>query len=414
MFVLNKQAGTTYLENSEINEILIDDGSNLLDLGDLVSITNNKVIKTGGVNLTTYLNINDAVKIDNEIKRVKYIQDNNTFYTTKSFLDTHTAGVAIYKNFIINSNFVLNKDNFNNDVMPVSLTSSSNEIFSCTEFSGCDSLFLYSDSSESYITGTYDETNLENVDTIFSTKINETIKYIINMRIFEGELNDEYYVNVTSKERNVYKVKLNGKNINSSDYVFDGEKITITNSDILRNYNYITVYHYPTQSVTGVTIKLNYKSYDQVFINDTTVLDEFYFLNFKSAASSTPSYEFYEALDKKTKNKIKVRVNSNNTITFTSMIGEDLENEYNITKHLLSKLTDKNNFRLIRKYNNIDSIDYWYNCKLLNPTPYTEEDGADNISYTIEFLEHVKIKGVTWGEYAWGETYWGVECEVRE
>lgn len=417
--IINKQLGKTYLENIEENEILISPSGSSVTLGTLVSIIDKQVLKSGGVPLLSNLSIGDAIKVNDEIKRVAYILDDDTFYVTTSFLDTHVDGSVIYKDFYTNNSFLIKTDNFGNTVMPTDLTNENNIIKACTVFTGCNSLFLYNEYCYSFIDGTYntDENNLNNVDKVFIAKINSPINYIINMEMFEGDLNDEYYINITDKKSNVYSVLLNGRKISNSDYTIEGIKLTITNTTLLRGYNYVTVYHYPLQTsslLSGVEIRLRLDGYDRVFINNTEILEDYYYFNWMSESSSTPNYEFYSFVNKQIKRNNKVKVNSDNTITFSCNIGEDNDNEKNITTHLINKLKDRYNFRLVKIYEGLSSIEYWYNCRLINPTPYSSSSDGDTISYTIEFKEHVKIKSVTWGENNWGSNYWGVECEARD
>lgn len=416
--LINKQLGKMYLENIEENEILISPSGSPITLGTLVSITEKEVIKSGGVSLLLNLAIGDSIKINDEIKRVAYIVDADTFYVTTSFLDTHTVGSTIYKDFYTNNTFFINKDNFGNSVMPTDLTNETNIIKACTTFSGCDSLFLYNDYCESFIEGTYntDDNDILNVDKVFVSKLNLPIKYIINMKVFEGDLNDEYYVNITDKQSNIYSILLNGRKISSSDYIVEGSKLTITNTKLLRGYNYVTVYHYPLQTsstLTGVEIRLRLDGYDRIFIDDIDILLDYDYFNWMTEGSSSPNYEFYTFNNKQIKRNYKVKVNADNTITFSCYVGTDDSDNKNITVHLYNKLKDKYNFRLIKVYDDMDSVEYWYNCRLINPTPYNISSENDTISYTIDFKEYVKIRSVNWGENNWGANYWGLECEAR-
>jgi len=418
-FIENKQSSKLYLENIEKNYVNI--GISQTNIGSLVSIVDNKVIKSGGVDLTTIDIRNEAVKIGNEIKRIYYVEDENTFYTSKYFLSDHTVGDDIFIDFSSNNNFTLKVDNFSNQVQPTDLTNNTITFETCEKFIGCDSIFLYDNSPirserrESLVTGTYNIENLDydNIDKVFVARLNKSSSYIINMKVFEGDLDYNNKATITDKQTNIYAVKLNGIMLNSSDYTLSGNVITITNTNKLRGYNYICVYHYPQQTtalLSGVEIKFGISSYDKIFITDFDVLDSFRYFNWRDGFSSNPSYEFYAARNIDYGRNTKIKINKNSTITFNVWVGNDDTDVNNISKHIFAVLSNKNNFRLLKKETeNEGALDYWYNCRLLDPTPYTQTDENNTISYTIEFLEHVRIKPTTWGEYSWGDTPWGFE-----
>lgn len=418
-FVENKQSSKLYLENIEKNYINI--GISSTNIGTLFEINNNKVVKTGGIDLTTLDLLNKAVNINGEIRRINIVEDANTFYVTIPFINTHTAGEDILIDFSSNDNFMINVDNFGNTVQPTDLTNNTIVFETCEEISGCDSIFLYDNSpireerKESFITGNYDINNsdYDNVDKVFIARLNKSISYIIDLEIFEGDLDDENSVDIIGKQANIYAVKLNGSYIDSSDYIISGNKITVINDDQLRGYNYISVYHYPPQTsslLSGVDVRFGIKGFNQTYISDYEILENFKYFNWRDSFSSNPNYEFYTAKNIDYCRNTKIKINKSSTITFNVFIGNDEDEENNISKHIFNYLSDKNNFRLVKKEETNDgTVDYWYNCRLLDPAPYTQSDKSNTITYTIEFLEHVRVKPVVWGEYAWGETNWGVE-----
>jgi len=418
-FVENKQSSRLYLENIEKNYINI--GISSTNIGALSSIDNNKVIKTGGVDLTTLDLLNKAVNINGEVRRIDVVEDSDIFYTSIPFLNSHSAGEDILIDFSSNDNFMINVDNFGNSVQPTDLTNNTITFESCDEFTGCDSVFLYDNSKikeerkESFITGVYDINNseYENIDKVFVARLNKSISYIINLKIFEGDLDDENSAIITNKQSNIYTVKLNGSFISSSDYTISGSKITITNDDYLRGYNYISVYHYPAQTaslLSTVNIRFGIKGFDQTFISDYDILESFKYFNWRDSFSSNPNYEFYTAKNIDYCRNTKIKINKSSTITFNVFIGNDEEEVNNISKHIFNYLSDKNNFRLVKKEKTVDgTADYWYNCRLLDPAPYTQSSKANTITYTIEFLEHIRVKPVSWGDYSWGATNWGIE-----
>ena len=168
-----------YVESSQLNQILISSASPV-SLGTLSTIGTNKIVKTGGLDLLSNLTIGQAIKINREIKRVDYVEDDNTFYVTRDFKDTHTAGDTIYTDFSINNTnitasvgevFSLDKDSFENQIAISELVGGLLSLNRCTVMTNATSLFIFDNETnvtereESFITGTYnlDENEIDNL-----------------------------------------------------------------------------------------------------------------------------------------------------------------------------------------------------------------------------------------------------------
>ena len=428
--VQNSTQSIVYVESSYKNRVNI--GYSTVNLGTIATIDDYKVVKTGGVGLLANLEIGESVKIDDEIKRVDYVDDNDTFYVTKAFLGIHTATTPIYKDFSSNNAYTIRFDNFGNDIQISDLANGTIVYEACTVFSGLTSLYIHDtalvreERKESFIRGTYDISNNEvlNVENLFVSKVNKGASYIIDMVEFEGGLDSNNQVTVSGKQSNVYGVWLNGKLLEDSEFSFAGEVITV-NSSRVRRHNYVSVLHYPFQTtslLSGVKVTIQISNYDEVFNLNENAYDELYKICWKEPnMTSTPTYEYYTTRNYDLKRNAKIKINTDSKLTLTTAIGDDPENSQNITKHLQLYIRDLDNFRVLKHNVVLGSYDVWYGCRLLEGTPSSESLEKDSIVYTIDFLEHIRISPFNWGDYRWGTTtglsenvYWGLLNEVRE
>lgn len=429
-----KYMDSLYFESSELNEILISDTSDV-SLGTISTITTNKVVKTGGLALLTNLSAGQAIKIDNEIRRVDYVEDDDTFYVTRDFDDTHTVGTTIYKDFSNNLTttsssvgtvYSLLNDSFENQIAVSELVGGMIAINRCTEMTVANSLFIFDDEEnrtereESFITGTYniDEEDVSNLVNPFLAKIGRTLYFIVDMEEDVEDLDENGEVTISGLNPNIYSVKVNGKYADNTNYTISGETITITNTELLRgNFDYIEVLHFPQQidyiTDNAITIRLGIYNYDKLFMLDSTELDDLYHMCLRTEFSSQPTYEFYEVNNKAMKQKEKTKTGINSTITITTRISENADDNKLIQRHLQYYLSNLDKFRIIRAVEGNGTFEYHNNARLLNGVTLTEGD-VNVYTYTIEFLQRVIISPNYWGDKKWGDFFWGLEKTALE
>lgn len=429
-----KYMDSIYFESSELNEILISDTANV-SLGTISSITTNKIIKTGGLPLLTNLEAGQAIKVNNEVKRVDYIEDDNTFYVTRNFKETHLVGDTIYKDFSNNitittssvgSVYSLSNDSFENQVAISDLIGGVLSINRCTEMTNASSLFIFDDSEnisereESFITGTYnlEDGDVSNLVNPFLAKVGKSLYFIIDMEEIVDDLDENGEIEVTDLNPNIYNIKVNGNSIENTDYSISGNTISITNSELLRgSFDYIEILHFPNQTdyITdnSITIKLGVYNYDKLFMLDNTLLSDLWTMCIRTEFNSQPNYDFYEIDNRTLKQKEKIKVGINSSLNITTRISEFSEDEKLIQRHLQYYIDNLDKFRIIRVVDGNGTYEYHNNARLINGSNFTEGD-VNVYTYTIEFLQRVIISPNTWGEKKWGDFFWGVEKIVLE
>ena len=417
-----------YFESSENNEILISYNTDV-SLGTITTITTNKIIKTDGLELLTNLSVGQSIKINDEIKRVSLIEDDDTFYVSRDFKDTHSVGDTIYKDFSnndsrIGSLYLLEKDNFENQIVVSDLLGGIFVIDRCTQFTNLSSLFITTGSGredeECFITGTFNlgEGDLNNIVNPFICKQGKTAHFILDMEDSIEDLDDDGKATVTGLNSNIHNIKLNGNTINFSDWLIDDEVITITNTDLLRgNFDYIEVLHYPSQKnyITDklITVRLGLYSYDSLLVFDETYLEDLNHMCLRTDFNSQVTYEFYDINNKDIKQKDRTKTGINSTLTITSRISENSDDDKLIQRHLQYYIENLDNFRIIRKVPDVDNYEFYSNARLIEGTSFSE--GAVNTyTYTIEFLQRTIVSPNIWGEKRWGYFYWGMDKIVSE
>jgi len=423
-----------YVESSQLNQILISSASPV-SLGTLSTIGTNKIVKTGGLDLLSNLTIGQAIKINREIKRVDYVEDDNTFYVTRDFKDTHTAGDTIYTDFSINNTnitasvgevFSLDKDSFENQIAISELVGGLLSLNRCTVMTNATSLFIFDNETnvtereESFITGTYnlDENEIDNLVNPFLAKIGRQLYFIIDMEEVVADLDSSGEATITGLNPNIYSIKVNGNAVDGSDYDLSGETISIVNSELLRgNFDYIEVLHFPNQSDyisdNNIVIKLGVYSFDKLFMLEDSDLLDLNYMCLRTDLTSQVSYEFYEVQNKSTKQKERIKTGVNSNLTITNRIGEGNENDKLIQKHLQYYIDNLDKFRIIRKTEGSGTYEYHNSAQLIDGVTFSE--GMPNsYTYDIKFLQRVIISPNAWGDKKWGDFYWGVEKTALE
>lgn len=422
-----------YFETEEENEILI--GGTETTIGEVVSIVDKVVTKTGGLSLTvdnlpngTAVLLDSATEEEKEIRRVDTVLDSNSFVITRDVLYTHT-GQDCFKDFNRNANSAYNSskragiiefDNFGNS-MQLSEISTGIIIFNkCTEFTGLNSLFLYDnldnmiDRQESFIVGTYDifKNDEQNVYTPFLTKQNRSVNYIVNMVEFNGDLDEDGKVTIPSLQSNIYSVSLNGDFIEPSKYSIIGGVLTVTDDTILQAYsNYVRVLHYPDQrTLSGYTVRIKVQFYEKDFISDKPYLDLLNHFTWIDNFSSQANPEYYDYRNRETKQNEKLKINQNNKLTFNAKMGQDDEDLKNIVINIKNYLKGKDFFRLIRYVEEPFHVEYYYGCRITDGINFNENIDANNYTYSIDYLKKVSISPHTWGDenFKWGTFEWGL------
>jgi hypothetical protein len=423
-----------YIESSQINEILIS-YTDTVKIGDLVSITGKKVIKTGGLELLSNLTVGQAIKINKEVKRVDYIEDDNTFYVTREFTDTHALNDGIFKDFSNNdvttslsvgTVYKLDKDSFENQVAISDLVGGILAINRCTLMNSASSLFIFDDAEnpsereESFITGTYniDNEDVSNLRNPFLAKIGRQLYFILDMVEDVESLNGDGEVEIVGLNTNIYSIKINGVTINNLDFLISGNVITITNTDLLRgNFDYIEVLHFPNQtnylSNNSITIKLGIYNYDKLFMFNDEDLDELNYMCLRTDFTSQVAYEFYDVNNRSTKQKERIKTGVNSTISITNRIAEGSDDDKLIQRHLQYYIDNLDKFRIIRKVAGLGTYEYHNSARLIDGSSFTEGH-PNTYTYTVDFLQRVIISPNNWGDKKWGDFYWGVEKTALE
>jgi len=423
-----------YIESSQINEVLISNTTDI-NLGSLVSIDGLKVIKSGGLTLTDNLFRDTAIKINNEVKRVDYVEDDNTFYVTREFKDTHVATDVIYKDFATNiattvtpsgAAYKIETDNYENQVAISELIGGVLLINKCTELTNANSLFIFDDATnrserqESMITGTYDltEDNYSNVVNPFLAKIGRQIYFIVDMEEDIVDLSSSGTGTISGLNSNIYSIRLNGKFLENTDYTIAGGSITVTNTSLLRgNTDYITVLHYPSQENrvvnNSVSIRLGFFNYDKLFMLDDIELADLNTFCLRTDMSSNIQYEFYDVASRSIKQTQKEKVGINSRLTITTRVAEDLGDDKLIKRHLQYYLSNLDKFRIIRQVEDSGVYEYHNSARLIEGSSYTEGD-VNVYTYNIEFLQRVTLNPNVWGDQKWGDFYWGVDKTALE
>ena len=415
-----------YFDVIEENEIAI--GVTPIDLGTITtSDTSGQTVieKTGGGSFLTYLERGKALKIGDEIRRVRSVIDANTVQL-KTALINNQNGESVELDFISNDSGnsysiggYIEKDNFENDATVTQIQNSFLKYDKCTEFTGLNSILIYDDNAvlndrkQMLCTGTFDvdtgDTN--NVDQPFLTKPGRTIRYILNI---EEDFVDSSNANFTVSGLNVhiYGIWLNGNIVDNSKYVVHSNIITITDSSLLAPYwNEIRIMHYPPQNtITGHTVRFSISSYDNVFITDADEIALYDFFKTYDNFNANPSPVYYDVNQKEVKQNIKIQINQANKLTFTVAVGIDNTDLKNIMKHLKLILgEDREFFRLIRFIPETDKYEYYFNCRITDGVKLNEGFDYDKLSYTIDYASKSIVGSHIWGDedYDWGDFLWG-------
>jgi hypothetical protein len=177
-------------------------------------------------------------------------------------------------NSIDNNNGILSVDergNYLND----KLYSSDNKIFRLNKLNGANNIVLYTDKQLSYILGTYDEYNNNNVSNMLCIKPDDIIKYRINVNRVEDYFNGNTYNINLDLTKTILRVELNGKIVN--DYILSGDFSTLdfTGNLYVNPYNNaIIVYYYDEleQNYSSLDVEFEYLApykfditYDELF-----------------------------------------------------------------------------------------------------------------------------------------------------
>lgn len=432
--VENSTQSCLYFESIKSNEIAI--GVSEVTLGQFLSDDGTTITKTGGVDLTVTLERDMAVKFvgtdpeedDYEIRRIDYVEDANVFHITRPLVyDTH-SGLDIKLDFWSNDNYgsfikagVIQNDNFENPLLLSNATASLVTIEKCTEFTGMNSLFLYDsksnmiDREESFITGTYDIEigDEDNLSGQFIFKSNREVSYIVNMEDTGIlDLDDDFQVNISGLNTYIYRIDCNGFILDNTQYTRIGNVVTVTDNTILQAYtNYVRVYHFPDQTtVSGYSARFKINYFDKILILDSDEIETLDVFDWYDGFSSQSNPDYYDYRNRETKQNEKVKINQNNKLKFKTKIGVDEDNIKNITTHLNAYLKNNQNFRLIRYSEEADKYEYYWSCRLADGTNFSEDIGADQYNYSIDYLKKSVIAPHIWGSetYPWGDFDWGI------
>ena len=144
-------------------------------------------------------------------------------------------------------------------------------LYKCSEFAdNLTNIYLYKDDISSTIKGVYDNSSndLTNVDKIFTynksnAKVGDEVNFIqdIKTEIIKGDFGGSEFNSTNGIETNIFKIIINGTSLESSDYTRDVDKITITNSSKLNDFNYMTIISYPNRVNPNTPTTLYYKGY---------------------------------------------------------------------------------------------------------------------------------------------------------
>lgn len=190
----------------------------------------------------------------------------------------------------------------------------------------------------------------------------------------------------------VLKVILNGSELSQVDYTVVGDVITIINEDVLNDFNYLTVYHYPDQSIlNNVNIKLHYKGY----ANEVGFLYDWYRENLTkiklidtATTGAIPSYYSYKKYLSRNKTNITIDKNASR-LNFTAKLDTDVDDYSEVKTNLRTYIPNPDNFRVFKVEDNGSYVKCWSGCYFEDGISTTDQKSpANEISYSISFLDY--------------------------
>ena len=430
MIIENKTDVTIYVENEEYNSIYV--GYSEVILGEISNISKTAITLTGGIDLTSNLEIGQAVKFESatdsevEIRRVLRILDTDLFIVSKALLYDHVGQDAIKEfssndsNNTFSQGGTLSFDEFEN---PLSVSEFSTPFYileKCITFQGATSVFIYDDSQglrdrqESFIFGTYDDLTgvNENVYSTFIIKPNATPKFIVNMKESVLETDDNYECEITDFQGYVYSISLNGSILSETDYSINSGVLTI-NSDVeyLQTFtNYVRVLHYADQTtITGYKFEFKIKSFDDSLLLEKEKLELNYSLPTVDSFSSSSKPEYYSYQNNQIKQYNKIQINQANTLNISYSVGSTTDSNEVLSD--LRRILEKDDFFRIILYNKTTSkIIIYYNCRISEGKNFQLNMEKNSISITVDYSQRAIISNHLWGsmETSWGDFNWGL------
>lgn len=252
-----------------------------------------------------------------------------------------------------------------------------------------------SDRTESIIYDTYNENNNNNIKNIMPIRGNRRINYRFGVeeKTIRNISGNSFKIDIDKNLYKIYKLWINGMLLDEDKYVMKNNNILeILDDNNLKKYNnYCHIIYYPqTDSTTENNYAfLDYYGYDIVYNCKQDYMNNLYSLLFYNNFSESPNYSYHEFKDELLGVNKRIKLDKNNSLTFSSYITNDINTSNNkvITTNLENIIN--NYFRLIKHNTETNTFTIYDKCEIVNPSSETINDDLSLITYNINYKDKI-------------------------